>query len=133
MKRFDRAMYAFFLLALLADFARANVPVSVGGEPAGGLVLSSPRQLRGGVAGGAVLARRRASGSFAAANGFRPRGWALARWAKILSERTHPSTSVVLATTSFGHGFTTGSRFDSISQSAPPSLAVFEHSGSPAP
>jgi len=132
MKRFDRAMYAFFLLALLADFARANVPVSVGGEPAGGLILSSAGQLRGGVAGGAVLARRRANGSFAA-NGVRRGSSALSRWAKILSQRNHPSTSVVLATASFGHGVTTGSRFDSISQSASPSLAVFEHSGSPAP
>jgi hypothetical protein len=133
MKRFDRAMYAFFLLALLADVARANIPAPVGGDSAGGLILSSAGQLRVGPAGGAILVRRRSNGSFAPVSGVKRGGLTLSRWARILSERTHASTPVVLATATVVPGADSGSRFDSRFLSASPSLAIFEHSGSPAP
>ena len=124
-------MYAFFLLALLADVARANVPVAVGGDSSGGLILSTAGQLRVGPA--AVLVRRRSNGTFAPAAGFRRCGLTLSRWARILSERTHPSIPVVLAAAAIGPELGSGAPFHSLFQYVSPSLAIFEHSGSPAP
>ncbi|WP_263354651.1 hypothetical protein [Acidicapsa acidisoli] len=133
MKRFDRAMYAFFLLALLADVARANVPAQVGGESAGGLILSTAGQLRVGPAGGTILVRRRANGPLVPIAGTKRRGLTPSRWARILSERTHSSTPVVLAAGAIAPREGSGSSFVSLCKSASPSLAIFAHSGSPAP
>jgi hypothetical protein len=133
MKRFDRAMYAFFLLALLADVARANVPAQVGGESAGGLILSTAGQLRVGPTGGAVQVRRRSNGPFVPIAGAKRCGLMPSRWARILSERTHPSTPVVLTAAAIAPREGSGSSFVSLFLSASPSLTIFEHSGSPAP
>src|ERR1700735_1290391 len=61
MKRLDRAMYAIFLLVLLADVARAHASVPAGGDA--GLILSAASQLQAGSTDGAILTLRRSDGS----------------------------------------------------------------------
>lgn len=138
MKRFDRAVYAFFLLALLADVARANVPAPVGGDSAGGLILRAAGQLRAGPAGAAVSVRRRSSGGFAPIARSRSTGARLtfSRWAKIFSGQASPldqSTQVMLVAVAYGPGVGAGVSFDRPFLSDSSSLAIFEHAGSPAP
>jgi hypothetical protein len=133
MKRFDRAMYAFFLLALLADVARANVPVTAGGDSNGGLILSAASQLRVDPAGAAALVRRRSNGPFVPMARFKKSSVALSRWARILSEHSRQLTPVILAAWVPGPGFSSGLVFDSSIETSSPSLVVFDHTGSPAP
>jgi len=136
MKRFDRAMYAIFLLALLADVARSHAPIAVGGDPTSGMILSAATQLGVGPADGAQFVRRRAAGVFPAAARFKSGGLTLSKWAGILSRQSLPSGSsspVLLAALACGQGAGTGGRFVPLSPSASPSLTIFEHTGSPAP
>jgi hypothetical protein len=45
MRRLDRAVFAFFLLALLADAARAHASLSIGSDPGSSLILNAASRL----------------------------------------------------------------------------------------
>jgi hypothetical protein len=139
MKRLDRAMYAFFLLALLADVARAQVPASFGGDSASGSIQSVARQIRVGPAGEVVLVSRRAAGSGRSARLVLPvprnkaANFALAGWARILSAQSQQTTPVMLAALSFEPEAGLGSALTPDLRAVAPVRSVFEHTGSPAP
>jgi hypothetical protein len=147
MKRLDRAMYAFFLLALLADVARAQVPASFGGDSAsdlaGSSIQSAARQIRGQIrvspAGEVVLVSRRAGGSSRSARLVLPvarnkaANFALAGWARILSAQVRQATPVMLAALSSGPEIGFGWALPPDLCVAAPACGVFEHTGSPAP
>jgi hypothetical protein len=126
-------MYAIFLLALLADVARSHLPLPVGSDSTGGLILNAASQLQVGSAGNAVL--RRSNGYFPPVASFKGYNFTLSRWAKIL---THQSTFVqptlaMLSVSALGPSAGTGSSFTRPFQSASLSRTIFEHTGSPAP
>jgi hypothetical protein len=127
MKRFDRAMYAIFLLVLLADVARAHASVSAGGDA--GLILSAAGQLQVSSGGEAILALRRSDGSSAQIAGLKCFRLSFSRWSRNLSDLSNPGVPVVAA---FGLDAGSGSSIPSF-RSTSPSQAIFEHSGSPAP
>ena len=143
MKRLDRAMYAFFLLALLADVARAQVPASFGGDPLSGSIESAARQIRGQIrvspAGEVVLVSRRAAGSGRSARLVLPvarnkaANFALAGWARILSAQVQQTTPVMLAALSSGPEIGFGWALPPGLCATAPACGVFEHTGSPAP
>ena len=139
MKRFDRAMYAIFLLALLADVARSHAPIAVGGDPTSGMILSAATQLGVAQADGAQFVRRRTASVSPAVARLRSSGLIVSKWAGVLSlhfdrsPRSNLSDSVLLASVASGPGAGASNRVIAAFQPAPPSLAIFEHSGSPAP
>jgi hypothetical protein len=137
MKRLDRAMYAFFLLALLADVARAQVPASFGGESAAGSLESTARLIRGQIrvspAGEVVLVSRRAERSALPVVRNKAANFALAGWARILSAQSQQTTPGMLAALSLGPVAGSGWAFPPGLGVAAPACGVFEHNGSPAP
>lgn len=124
-------MYAFFLLALLADLARAQVPASFGGDSAaefaGGSVHSVARQI--GV--GPVL--RRADRLVLTAAKSKAASFALSGWARILSAQARQSTPVMLAALSFNAEVGLRDAIPLDSGEAAQARCIFVHSGSPAP
>jgi hypothetical protein len=137
MKRLDRAMYAFFLLALLADVARAQVPASFGGDPLSGSIESAARQIRGQIrvspAGEVVLVSRRADRLVLPVARNKAANFALAGWARILSAQSQQTTPVMLAALSSGPEIGFGWALAPDLRAAAPVRSVFEHTGSPAP
>lgn len=135
MKRFDRAVYAMFLLVLLADVARAHASVPVAGDAAGSLILTAAQQLRAG--GGTVLAVRRSDGSLAPVAHLRSSGQALSAWSHYLSGRSNPAASshLVLLSAANLRVAASGSRslFFPLRQPCAAASAVFDHTCSPAP
>lgn len=137
MKRFDRATYFIFLLILMADVARAHSLAPVEGDA--GLILSAASQLQGNSGGGAVLAFRRSNSSPLHIAGFRSYRLANSAWSKQFSDSFRQSglfwhSNVVLGSAWVSMpGANSCTSLVSSFQSASPSLAVFEHSGSPAP
>jgi hypothetical protein len=141
MKRLDRAMYALFLLALLADVARAQVPASFGGDAAFGSIESAARQVRGQIraqirvspAGEVVLVSRRAVRPALPTAKSKASSFAISQWARILSAQTRQTTPVMLAAlqsvpeTGLGGSLPLG--LCAVSYCG----GVFEHTGSPAP
>ncbi|MFC5864002.1 hypothetical protein ACFPT7_16980 [Acidicapsa dinghuensis] len=136
MKRFDRAVYAMFLLVLLADLARAHASVPVAGDPAGSLILTTVQQLRAGTSGNAVLAIRRSDGSLAPVVHLRSSEQALSAWTHYLSGRANPATSphlVLLSAAKLGVAADSVTFFIPQRQTSAASSAVFDHTCSPAP
>ena len=133
MKRFDRAMYAFFLLALLADVARAQVCLPVGGDSGSGLILNAASQLRVGPGSEAPLLPRRANRSYPSITRLKSAGLSLSGWARVLSAQSNSVNPGMLPATAFDPDTGSGSLFAGPSQSASPSQTIFEHTGSPAP
>ena len=141
MKRLDRAMYAFFLLALLADVARAQVPASFGGDSASGLtgspIQSAARQIRGQIrvspAGEVVLVSRRAERLALPVARNKAANFALTGWARILSAQVRQTAPAMLAALCFGPECAPGSALVPDLCAAAPVRGVFEHTGSPAP
>jgi hypothetical protein len=135
MKRLDRAMYAFFLLALLADVARAQVPASFGGDSGSGSIQSVARQIRVGPAGEVVLVSRRldrrADRLVLPAARNKAANFALAGWARILSAQVLQTTPAMLVAFGFEPESSLGPPLDF--RAAAPVRGVFEHTGSPAP
>jgi hypothetical protein len=133
MKRLDRAMYAFFLLALLADVARSQVPASFGGDSGSGSIQSVARQIRVGPAGEVVLVSRRADRLPLPVARNKAANFALAGWARILSAQVRQTTPVMLAALCFEPESGLGSALAPDLRAAAPVRSVFEHTGSPAP
>jgi hypothetical protein len=141
MKRLDRAMYAFFLLALLADVARAQVPASVGGDAAFGSIESAARQVRGQIRaqirvspdGEVVLVSRRAERLALTVARNKAANFALTGWARILAAHSQHTTPVMLAALSLGLEPGSGWAFPPDLRVAASACGVFEHTGSPAP
>jgi hypothetical protein len=134
MKRFDRAVYAMFLLVLLADVARAHASVPVAGDQAGSLILTAAQQLRAG--GGTVLALRRSDGSLAPVARLGSSGQALSAWSHFLSGRSNPATSshlVLLSTANLGTSPRSSAFFLPRQPLRAACPAVFDHTCSPAP
>lgn len=121
-------MFAIFLLALLADVARAHASVPAGGDA--GLILNAASQLQVSPTGDAILVLQRAdrsSSHLAALDCFRFR---IAGWSRDFSDF---SSLAMLAVPGSPPDDTGGSPFALIPAFAAPSVAVFEHTGSPAP
>jgi hypothetical protein len=136
MKRFDRAVYAMFLLVLLADVARAHASVPIAGDPAGNLIFTAAQQLRAGSAVGTVLALRRSDGSLAPVARLRNSGYALSAWSHYLSARANPAASshlVLLSAANLQVGSYSRGFFLPLSQPCAAFSAVFDHTCSPAP
>jgi len=121
-------MYAIFLLVLLADVARAHASVPAGGDA--GLILSAASQLQAGSTDGAILTLRRSDGSSSQIA-------TLACFALTLSGWSGPlhgfSNQVMRPDAAFPVDVGAGLALIPPSESAAPSQAIFEHSGSPAP
>ena len=139
MKRLDRAMYAIFLLVLLADVARAHAAAPAG--PDASLILSAASQFQGTPSGGtidrAILVLGRSSASttrpgirIATLDRFALR---LSGWSKDLFDFSNSSNAFRPSGVSPATNVGSGLAFLADLQSASPSQSIFEHTGSPAP
>jgi len=139
MKRLDRAMYAIFLLVLLADVARAHAAAPAGSDA--GLILSAASQFQGTPSDGtldrAILVLGRSSASttrpgtkIATLDRFALR---LSGWSKDLFDFSNPSNAFAPPGISPAADVGTRLAFLADLQSASPSQSIFEHTGSPAP
>ncbi len=141
MKRIDRVMYAFFLLALLADVARAHACMPVGGDVSDSAMLSAASQLRVSPAGEAALLPRRTkagarSGAKAALPSmakFRSYAARISGWARVLSNGSSASDLVALAASAAAPSAELGVSTGPPAYPASVSSGIFEHSGRPAP
>jgi hypothetical protein len=135
MRRFDRAMFAMFLLVLLADGSRSYALAPAAAQP-GGLILSVASQFSASAGGVAVLAVRRADGSLAPIARWNRSSGSFTQWSRVLAARSGSgSVSNLLMLPVPALPSWTGRSAPStiLPQPAIPALAVFEHSGSPAP
>jgi len=128
MKRFDRAMYAIFLLVLLADVARAHASVPAGGDA--GLILSAAGQLHAGSADGAILVLRRSDCSSSQIATLGRFALKFSAWSRNLSDLSNPGIRSEAASSI---DVSPGLPFFPPFKPACPSQATFEHTGSPAP
>jgi hypothetical protein len=127
MKRIDRAMYAIFLLVLLADVARAHASVPVGSDA--GLILSAASQIQVSQGGEAIRVLRRSDGPLQSAR-FERFVSKFSRWSNHLSSLGNPVLSGTVALGFDARSVACSAPHD---QSAISSLAIFAHGGSPAP
>jgi len=114
-------MYAIFLLAMLADVARARVLVSVIGDSDGGLTLAVSGPMAAGSSAGALVAPRRTEGlpvEFARGSGIRA------------TQTSSPMQLATMVSLPVGDGGPVAVRAVGPSAAFP---AIFEHIGSPAP
>lgn len=129
-------MYAIFLLALLADVARAQVLTSVADESAGGLILSVAGPLAAGVNAAAVAPGKAAGlpAEVVRSGGYRA---ALGRWVSVLRGETKPSrgshTPLLMAGLVCWPVGETGQIAARLPEQSPATPTIFEHIGSPAP
>lgn len=129
-------MYAIFLLALLADVARAQVLTSVADESGGGLILSVAGPLAAGVNAAAVAPGKAAGlpAEVVRSGGYRA---ALGRWVSVLRGETKPSrgnqTPLLMAGLVCWPVGETGQIAARLPEQSPASPTIFEHIGSPAP
>jgi hypothetical protein len=135
MKRLDRAMYAIFLLVLLADVARAHAAAPAGSDAS--LILSAASQFQGTPSDGAILVLGRSSASttgprtkVATLDRFALR---LSGWSKDLFDFSNPSNAFAPSGVSPAADLGSGLAFLAAFQSVSPSQSIFEHTGSPAP
>jgi hypothetical protein len=128
MKRLDRAMYAIFLLVLLADVARAHASTPAGSDAS--LILSAASQFQGTPSDSSILALShsgRPSAQIATLDRFALR---LSGWSRDLFDFSNPLIhSGASPTADVGAGLHCPSTF----KSASPSQSIFEHTASPAP
>jgi hypothetical protein len=137
MRQLERAMFAMFLLAMLADGSRLCALTPVAGEAAGQLILSAAPQFGSGTRPAAVLvAVRRADGSLAPIARWKRSDASLAQWSRLMAAHSRfAGVSPLLMTT--GSVFRLWAGMDAEPsiplEPAASSLAIFEHNGSPAP
>lgn len=133
-------MYAIFLLVLLADVARAHASVPAGGDA--GSILRAASQLQVSESGDAILVFRRTDGASAQVAQFNCSNLRFSGWSKSLAgqssssrqSRLAPSSKAALAAMrSLGSGIDGGLLADLSFLPGTPALAVFVHTGSPAP
>jgi hypothetical protein len=128
MKRLDRAVYAIFLLVLLADVARAHASVPAGGDA--GLILSAASQLQAGSTDGAILTLRRSEGSSSQIATLACFALTFPGWSSHLAGFSHPALRThALPEMDSGAGLASLPQF----LSPRPFRSIFEHTGSPAP
>jgi hypothetical protein len=128
MKRFDRAMYAIFLLVLLADVVRAHASVAAGADA--GLILNAARQLQAGSSDDALLVLRhsdRSSVQRATLDRFARR---FSAWSRGLSDFSNP---VLQSQAALPQDAASCLGPCAAIESASPAPSIFEHTGSPAP
>jgi hypothetical protein len=125
-------MYAIFLLVLLADVARLHASVPIEGDATGSFILSAASQLCVNSTGGAVLVFGRADGSFPRIAGFKSYTLTRSGWSRVLPGQSNASHPMLLSAV-FESKADAGSPFVSELHPTSPSLAIFEHTGSPAP
>jgi hypothetical protein len=127
MKRLDRAMYGLFLLVLLADVARLH---AVPGEPNGDLIFRTATRFGESQPGAASLDRRKPVTPFSKISGFKRISLRLSGWTNDWTRNFSEYAAPVLQ---FDSASAPALAFIPPSFAAIPSLAVFEHSASPAP
>jgi hypothetical protein len=133
MRRVDRAIFAIFLLALVADVARSYASVPVASEVSGTLILGAASQLHAGGPADAAFSFRRAGSHLPLLEKRTHRAPVLAAWSRaLLGPSAQWSQVAILQPASV---FATLSAFHA-DLSQPPSfssLAQIEHAGNPAP
>ena len=133
MKRLDRAMYAIFLLVLLADVARAHAAAPAGSDA--GLILSAASQFQGTPSDEAldraILVLGRPSASMARVATLDRFALRLSGWSRF--DFSNPSNAFTPPGVSPAADIGSGLAFLADFQSASPSQSTFEHTGSPAP
>lgn len=122
-------MYAFFLLALLADVARAHASVPIGMDTTDGLILTAGSRL--GSSGAAILpgkpVLRRADGISSKIDRGTIFRLLFAGWSRNLSPISNSATQPAPALISSGFAVGPPSPFRA------PAQGIYEHTGSPAP
>jgi hypothetical protein len=145
MKKLDRAVYAMFLLVLLADVARVHALAPVGNKvrtadsrSISGSILMAASQLQVNEAGDAILVFRRTDGAQVAQ--FNCSSLRFSGWSKSLAGQSGSNRHSRLASTPNSALAAAPGLRPGIVGSLPPGLsllpgtaAVFEHTGSPAP
>jgi hypothetical protein len=131
-------MYAIFLLVLLADVARSHATVPMAGDAAGGLMLAASQLQPGPIAGNAMVSSRPERG-FPSLAGLSDYRLAFSAWSLVLKSRAHSTGNPGWTD---GAGLSNGGELRAEVSSAAfayaftpddSSLAVFPHTGSPAP
>jgi hypothetical protein len=131
MKRLDRAMYAIFLLVLLADVARAHAAAPAGSDAS--LILSAASQFQGTPSDGAIFVLSRSSASTTRVPTLDRFALRLSGWSRDLFDFSNPSNAFAPPGISPAADVGSGLAFLAAFQSASPSQSIFEHTGSPAP
>lgn len=127
MKRFDRAMYAFFLLALLADVARSQVISPTNRDSASELTVRRSQYAQ------SPLLPRRLDRSSARVMSVKGSSFTLARWARILSAQSNQSPSAILMAVISHPDACASSPLIQPRSTDPSSRTLPEHNASPAP
>lgn len=131
MKRLDRAMYAIFLLVLLADVARAHAAAPAGSDAS--LILSAASQFQGTPSDGAILVLGRSGAPTTRVATLDRFALRLSGWSRDLFDFSNPSNAFMPSGVSPAADVGSGPAFLAAFQSASPSQSIFEHTGSPAP
>ena len=135
MKRLDRAMYAIFLLVLLADVARAHAAAPAGSDAS--LILSAASQFQGTPSDGtldrAILVLGRSGASTTRVATLDRFALRLSGWSRDLFDFSNPSNAFTASGASPAADIGSGLAFLADPQSVSPSQSIFEHTGSQAP
>lgn len=136
MRRIDRAIFAIFLLALVADVARAYASAPVSSEVSGSLILSAASQFQAASSADAVFAFRRAGNSSSPEKRFdkrNPRGPALAAWSKALLSPSAQWNQLAFVEPALTLAPAAPCAAERLQPSPFSPLALIEHAGNPAP
>jgi hypothetical protein len=132
MRRIDRAIFAIFLLALVADVARSYASTPVSSEVSGSLILSAASQLQAGSSADTVLAFRRA-GSRQISLEKRTHRLVPAAWSKILLGSSGQWSQIALLEAAPTLAPRSALRAEALESFPFSPLAQIEHAGNPAP
>ena len=133
MRRIDRAIFAIFLLALVADVARSYASAPVGPEVSGSLILSAASQLQTGSSTEAVLSFRRAGSHPPSFEKRAHRAPVLAAWSKALLNSSAQWSQVALLQPASIFAPQSVFRADTVRTPSYSPFAQIEHAGNPAP
>ena len=137
MRRIDRAIFAIFLLALVADVARSYASTPVSSEVSGSLILSAASQLQAGSSTDAVFAFRRAGNQQPRQEKWLERRMhrkpVLAAWSKALLSPSAQWSQVALLEPALLLAPPSSWRVDALPPSSFSPLTRIERAGNPAP
>ncbi|HTJ29139.1 MAG TPA: hypothetical protein VL346_01475 [Acidobacteriaceae bacterium] len=133
MRRIDRAIFAIFLLALVADVARSYASVPVGSEVSGTLILGAASQLHPGGPANTVFPFRRAGSQLPLLEKRTHRAPVLAAWSMALLGPSAQWSQVAILQPASIFATPPGSHLDLPQPSLFSPLARIEHAGNPAP
>lgn len=133
MRRIDRAIFAIFLLALVADVARSYASTPVSSEVSGSLILSAASQFPNSSSTGAVPTHRHGNSCAASFAKRAYRAPVFAAWSKVLFIPSAQWNRVALLQPVAILAPQSAYRADTQQHFPSSSLAQFEHAANPAP